>query len=326
MTAHDPRTARTAGWASARILVPLVLLLAAATPPARAAQSIRPYEVTVTETQQPAAFDAALRLALVRATGRRDAPDDPAFAALLAEPRRFVLLYRPVAEGLRVSLDGAALDRAIGAAGGRLWPREREVVMLGYATAPPAAELEALRVAAERAAAARGLPLSVATAPLDAAVGQDAALALARARGADALLIGVPAPGAAGTAADAWNWRLVARSGSEEFAGSVDIAVDRAADALSRQAIEFMQQPEEQVIVAVQGVTSFADHVLAARLLGAVPGVRAVMLREIGTGGAVFSVAARGGPSGLVDALAAHAQLRAVPDASERLTYQLRRN
>ena len=52
----------------------------------RAGRPVRVYEVDV-EGQSPPAVQEAMRQALVRATGRREAADDPAFAAWWPTPR-----------------------------------------------------------------------------------------------------------------------------------------------------------------------------------------------------------------------------------------------
>jgi hypothetical protein len=297
----------------------LLVLLAAA--PAAAVQTVRPYDVTTSSTDQAAAFDEAIRVALVRATGRRDAPDAPAFAALRAEPRRFVQVFRPVSGRLRVTLDAAALDRAIVAAGGRLWPRTREVVLVGFEADAVARAGDAWQGEVELAADARGLPVQIASTAFDAGLDAGAALAAARAVQADAALI---ASAAAGPSPGEWQWRFVTRAGVDQWTGSAAAAIDSAADRIATAAIEFMGQPELDAIVEVSGVATLADYARASRLLAAVPGVRGVVPLELRAGTVLFSVAVRGGATGLVDALATHPQLSAAAAGGDRLGYLLR--
>src|SRR4051812_23739462 len=81
--------------------------------PAQATRAVRVYEVAV-RANTPAALEEALRAALVRATGRRDAGSDSAFGTITASPQRYVQAVRPGAQGTSVVVfDGAALDRDI---------------------------------------------------------------------------------------------------------------------------------------------------------------------------------------------------------------------
>ncbi len=303
----------------ARCIGPLLTMLAVT--PVLAVQAVRPYEVTTSSTDAPTAFLEALRMALVRATGVRAAADSPSYAALRAEPRRFVRSFRLVSGGLQVTLDGAALDRAIVAAGGRLWPRAREVVLVGFETGAAPSGGSAWRDEVERAAGARGLPVqSIATA-LDPELDAASALEAARAAGADVTLIGSRA--ASGVVGE-WRWRLVTRAGVEEWTGSLADAIDTAADRLASAAIARLEQPEANVAVEISGVTTLTDYVRAERLLGAVAGVSGVSLLELGAGRALFEVAVRGGAAGLVDALATHPAFVAGTAGGDRIGYALR--
>lgn len=65
-----------------------------------------------------------MREALVRATGRRESASDPAFAALVAQASDYVKSYGTGPRGeAQVVFDGAALERAIVAAGRSVWDR-----------------------------------------------------------------------------------------------------------------------------------------------------------------------------------------------------------
>jgi len=302
---------------SACALAALSVLAALLSPASHATQTVRPYDVTTPSSDPAVAFADALRSAVVRATGDRNAPALPALQPLLEAPRRYVLLYRPAAAGgLQVTLDGRALERALVAAGVALWPREREVLLVGFPAAPAgAAELEATLLAR---AAARALPLQFAAAPVAADLAADAALARARAESADLLLIAQPAGDAAPS-----SWRLVSRAGEETLDGDAATVVDAVADRVARTAIEFMQQPEAPVLVDISGVGSLAEYSTAQRLLAAVPGVRSVSVRELRAGQARFGVLVRGGASGLVEALAAHPRFAPATTSNDALSYAL---
>jgi hypothetical protein len=289
---------------------------------AAAAQVVRTGEVTVSLTEQSAAFQEAMRVALVRITGRRDADQDPAFAPLLADARRFVQIFRPLpgGSGTQVTLDSAALERAVAAAGRATWPRERPVALVVIVQPPPGADAAGVRRALEDTAALRGLPLLLSSAqsaglagsgPVDAA----AALAAARRLGADVALVGQ----ADGTQ---WRWAFHDGGGSETFTGPVGAGIDGAVDRLAAATEALMQQPESDALVQVNGVASLRDHAQVSRLLAASAGVRAVSLLEAGAGYAVYRVLARGGGDGLAAALASNSRLRPATDATGRLAYQ----
>jgi hypothetical protein len=286
-----------------------------------ATQTVRPYDVTTRSSEPAAAFDEALRTALVRATGDRDAAAAPALQPLLETPRRYVQLYRPAAEGgLRVSLDGRALERAIVAAGGKLWPREREVLLVGFEEPLSGPDVAARRVALEAAADARGLPLRLAADAFAADLPAEAALARARSEAADLVLVAHSSGGAAPS-----SWRLVSRAGEETLDGDAAVVIDAVADRVARAAIDFMQQPEASVLVDIGAIGSLADYAAAQRLLAAVPGVRSVAVRELRARQARFGVLVRGGAAGLLEALAAHPRLAPAPEGSgEALAYELR--
>jgi hypothetical protein len=318
MNANAPQTQRPASRASAALLL---LAAAVAVAPAIATQAVRPYEVTTRSSDAGAAFDEALRIALVRVTGDRDAASSPALQPLLESPRRFVQQYRPTAEGgLRVSLDGRALDRAVVAAGAKLWPRERDVLLVGFEAPPGAGDAVEVRAALAAAADARALPLRIAANPVAADLPADAALALARGESSDLVLV-ARAPGAS----LASSWRLVSRAGEETLDGDAATVVHAVADRLARAAIDFMAQPESPVLVEVGGIDTLADFAAAQRLLAAVPGVRSVGVRELRARQARFGILVRGGATGLVDALAAHPRFAPAAEAAgEALAYELR--
>lgn len=64
------------------------------------------------ESAQPAAFQTALRIVLVRVTGRTSAQDDPALSPLMDNARRYVQQCRRAAGNqLWVAFDGPAIER-----------------------------------------------------------------------------------------------------------------------------------------------------------------------------------------------------------------------
>ena len=85
--------------------------------PAQATRLVPVYTVDVAERGGSALQDA-MRQALVRATGRREAAEDPALAALVADASTYVKDWDTGARGqAQVVFDGGALERAVTAAG-----------------------------------------------------------------------------------------------------------------------------------------------------------------------------------------------------------------
>ena len=120
------------------------------------------------ETAQTDAFQAALKIVLVRVTGRRTAEDDPALAPLLGNARRYVQQYRAAPDGqMWVSFDGPAIERWLTQNGQPLWGHERPTtfVWLAAQTGPQtgtivtADDTSELKTAIDAEAALRGVPL-----------------------------------------------------------------------------------------------------------------------------------------------------------------------
>ena len=329
MSSTAPIAARRP-WPAALCCI-ATLFLAGHAEPALAARAVRPFDVATTTTDRNAAFAEAMRVALVRTTGRRDADQDPAYAALLSDAQRYVQSFRPGATGLQVVLDGPAIDRAVVAAGGRPWPRQRAVVLVAITPPLGAADQPAARAEIETTAALRGLPVivgaDIGVAGAEPQMSADAALALARREGADALLLAeTPAPAAADPRPAAerdWSWRLISSRGADGVVGSLATAVHAAADRLAADAQEMLQQPEAEVLIQIHGVSTLKQYAEAGRLLAAVPGVRSVALLEAGSASIVFRVQAKGGAEGLLAALATSTRLQPAEATSGLIAYQL---
>ena len=288
---------------------------------ASAAQQVRAGEVTVPFTDPGSAFPEAMRIALVRLTGRRDADQDPALAPLVADARRYVQIFRPVAGGTQVTFDAGAIERVVAAAGRSIWPRERPVALVVIVQPPAGADAAAVRRSLEETASQRGLPVVLAAAQ-SAGLGADAdaatAMAAARRLGADVALLGQ----ADASDPSGWRWTYFAAGARESYAGGVTAGIHGAADRLAAATQAVMQQPELDALVQVSGVTSLRDYAQVSRLLAATAGVRGVALLEAADGVAVYRVLARGGGDGLAAALSAHSRLRPATDTSGRLAYQ----
>lgn len=276
---------------------------------ASATQTVAIGEVVVESTGE-AAYAEAMRVALVRATGRRAAATDPRFATLVQDARRYVQISRPAFAGnpARITLDAAALERAITALGEPVWSRERPLV-LAIVTRPPAGADPALvRQQLERAAAERGLPLqlsSAAAAGLEpgTSASAEAALRAARRAGADAALIG-EADGSE------WQWSLIDSASVTVFNGDAVAGVEGAADTLALGSLAAVAQPAAEAEVRIVGVNSLKDYAQVRALLESAAAIKSVELVAAEAEGALFRVTVAGGVSGLVSALASQPRLQ----------------
>jgi hypothetical protein len=168
------------------------------------------YEVSVplegtTEADRAAGMAAALRAVAVKASGRREAADNPVIAA--ANPAKFVQRYSTTADRmLKVGFDGRATEQLLQQAGLTLWPAERPLTLVNVTLGDPL-ELEA-------AAQWRGLPIAWsagAPPPPDAA---------------HALLSGVPSGGE-------FAWTFIHDGRTVQARGSAADGVNLAADTLA---------------------------------------------------------------------------------------------
>jgi hypothetical protein len=197
------------------------------------------------EAAQSEAFQTAMKMVLVRVTGRRTAEDDPTLAPLIANARRYVQQYRGAPDSqVWVSFDGPAIERWLTQNGQPLWGRERPTtfVWLSAQTGPQsgtvitADDTAELKTAIDAAALLRGVPLRWPSAAdlqknrLDYAGVNGAApsilMDIGRRSGGEGILIGR----ATGTnAAAAVRWTLLFQDRSSEFSGALE-GVNRTAD------------------------------------------------------------------------------------------------
>jgi hypothetical protein len=202
-------------------------------------------EADRSEAAQTAAFEAALKIVLVRVTGRRSAEDDPALAPLVGNARRYVQQYRAAPDGqVWVSFDGPAIERWLTQNGQPLWGHERPAtfVWLTAQTGPQSGtiittdDMSELKLALDAAAAARGVPLlwpsalDVQRNHLDYAGVNGAATSslaeIGRRLGGEGVLVGR----ASGTGESAnVRWIHVFQDRSSEYSGALE-GVNRAAD------------------------------------------------------------------------------------------------
>jgi len=282
---------------------------------------VRAYEVDVDGQSLPAVQDA-MRQALVRATGRREAADDPAFAAVITDAPRYVRSYATGARGeSQVVFDGAAIERAIAAAGRSIWQRERPFTLVVLDPPRSRAAAEAARAELERVAAERGLPISLIPLALTDAggspLGADALLQAGQRYGGDQLLLG------RGAESDSTlQWTLYTPVLSASWTGPLAAGIDHTVDLLVPQQPGSLADADAEALVQVEGVGSLAAYAAVGQLLQSVPGVRRANIVAAEAGSASFALTVRGGAAGLEQGLAGSTHLLRSPASGARLVYR----
>jgi len=280
---------------------------------AAATRQVRVYEVNVASQAEPAVqAQSGLRQVLVRATGARDAANDPALANLLAQAQQYVIATRPAPTGNATTLvfDAAALERDVIAAGRSIWASERPLLLMVLTGGPAGGVFETRRQvegALDATANRRGQPIRVArpealNLPTTGDIAPDAALAAAQRMGADAVIIGY---GDAVTNGGPWRWVLAAPGINESWSGALEDGVNGSADLFARNAQVFAAQPETTMLVEVEGVPSLKEYARVTDALGTAGGVRSVQLSEVVSTRATFSVVTRGAADALQASLGA---------------------
>jgi hypothetical protein len=278
------------------------------------------------DAAQSAAFQNALKVVLVRVTGRRNADVDPAFAPLEGNARRYVQQYRGTADNqLWVAFDGAAIERWLTQNGEPLWGHERPstLVLLGIQSGPTAGtvvtaeDTSELKQAIDAAAVLRGLPLiwpdaaDVQKDHLDyaalSATPSAALLELARSKGADGLLIGrANNP----TAAASVHWTQTFQDRSSEFSGALE-GVNRAADLYA--SLFAASGSLAPIDVEVTGIADLKDYAGVAAYLESLTFISHVGVESLSGDSVIFHLSSRGGVEPLQRALAQGGKLQSVP-------------
>jgi uncharacterized protein len=303
------RSALTSPSRRAAVIPALVLCLAAAL----AAQA-RPVPVYVVDVagQSPAALQDAMRQALVRTTGHREAATDPALAAIVSSAAGYVKSYTKGAQGqTQVVFDGPAVERAIKTAGLDVWAADRPFTLVTLAPPPARPAEDSTRIELEQQAARRGLLILVVPVPVTDASGKelggDALLQSAQRYGAEQVLVGRQE----GTQ---YRWTLYGAHPHPSWSGSLAAGIDGAVDAIAPPVGETLAggaagADEGVMRIEVQGITGLADYVNVERLLQAVPGVRRARMYEAQGTQASFELSLRGGADALDRALASQPKL-----------------
>ncbi|HUQ12638.1 MAG TPA: DUF2066 domain-containing protein [Steroidobacteraceae bacterium] len=310
--------------------IAVAVLLAAN--PASATRQVRVYETNVSAHTDPAVqAQAGLRVVLVRATGERNAANDPALAGLLAKAQQYVIGTQPARGGaLTLFFDAAALERDITAAGRTIWASERPVLLVVLTGGPAGGATESRRQVEGTLDAAgnrRGQPINIVRPeavglPTAGDISQDIALAAAQRARADGALIGY---GDAVANGGTWRWVLYASGVTETWNGTLEEGVHGAADVFARNAAVFAATPDLAVLVEIEGVPTLREYAGAAQILADAPGVRSVQLAEAAGNRSTFTVVTRGGSDALLSALSANGRFERIdPKAGGNIAFRLR--
>ena len=287
------------------------LCVLCALPPAWAGRPVHVYEVDV-DGQSAPALQNAMRQALVRATGRRESADDPAFASLVADAPKYVKSYAAGPRGeSQVVFDAAAVAQA----GERRRPQRlgprASVHAGGTGAAAQSRRTDAARAELERVAAERGLPISLVPVAVDDAAGSplgtDALMQTAQRYGGDEILVGRGEDAGPDTVLQ---WTLYTRTASEGWSGPLAAGIEHTVDFLVPPQGGSLAQTDATLRVRIDGVASLPDYANVARLLESVPGVRRANLVVADPGSVVFELTVRGGAAALEQGLAGSTRLR----------------
>ncbi len=290
------------------------------------------YQATVpvadrSEAAQTGAFQAALKIVLVKVTGRRTADGDPALAPLVSDAARYVQQYRRAPDNeLWVAFDGAAIERWLTQNGQPLWGHERPttLALLAVATGPQsgtvvsAEESSELKSTVDASAAARGVPLVWPSAAelqrdhLDYAAVTSAAPSsfaeLAHRLGGEGTLIG-RASDAASTAAIRWTFLFQDRS--SEFSGGAQEGPSRAADTYA--GIFAVTGSLAPVDIEVTGVSDVRDYARVQTYLESLAAVSHVSVEALSGDTVRFRLTTRGGAEAVQHVLALNGRLQPAP-------------
>ncbi len=279
------------------------------------------------EAAQSAAFQAALRIVLVRVTGRRTADEETVFAPLVTNARRYVQQFRTAQDGqLWVSFDGAAIERWLTQNGQPLWGHERPSTLVWLSVSSGAAanivvsadDSSELKDAIDATALLRGIPLVWPPAASANAAGSVPA-EIARRMGAEGVLSGR----ANGTTAEAAvRWTLQYQDRSSEFAGALD-GVNRAADLYA--GLFAANGTLAPVDIEVSGVTDLRQYANVQNYLESSSFITHVGVLALTADAVRFRLTTRGGIESLTQALSLTGKLQPLPAGDNGLhRFQLR--
>ena len=313
----------------------LCLTLAAAgiTDTALGLTRIEVYHATVpladrSEAAQTAAFEAALKIVLIRVTGRRAAAEEAVFAPLYGNARRYVQQYRAAADSQEwVAFDGAAIERWLTQNDQPLWGRDRPSTFVWVSVQTgtqngavlTADDTSELKLAIDVAAAQRGIPLIWPT-MASANTGGGSPADLGHRQGAEGILVGRATNA---TLLANVRWTLQFEDRNSEFSGPLE-GVNRAADMYA--GLFAASGAVAPVDIEVTGLADVHDYASVQAYLESLNFITHVSVESL-TGDIVkFRLTSRGGIDPLLHAVTLSGKLQSLPAGDSGVPrFQLRR-
>ncbi|HEY3654106.1 MAG TPA: DUF2066 domain-containing protein [Steroidobacteraceae bacterium] len=284
------------------------------------------------DAAQTAAFKAALKIVLIRVTGRRTADEEAVFAPLVNNARRYVQQYRSAPDDqLWVAFDGSAIERWLTQNGQPLWGRDRPSTFVWLSVQAGAQAVKVLTAddtselkgAIDAAAAMRGIPLiwpNAAAAGAATAVTAPSPADIGHRLGAEGVLIG-----RANNVAEAASvrWTLLFQDRSSEFSGAVE-GVNRAADLYA--GLFAASGSLAPVDIEVGGVADLRDYANVQGYLESLTFITHVSVQALSGDTVRFRLTTRGGIESLQHAIALSGRLQPQPAGDNGIQrFQLRR-
>jgi uncharacterized protein len=291
------------------------------------------------EAAQTAAFQAAMKIVLVRVTGRRSADEDPALAPLVAVARRYVQQYRAAPDNQEwVSFDGPAIERWLTQNGQPLWGHERPATFVWLTaqngaqsgTVITADDNSELKMAVDDAAAQRGVPLLWPTAAdvqknhlSYSGINGSSPATLAEAGkrlGGEGVLIGRASDNSANANV---RWTHLFQDRSSEYSGTVE-GVQRMADVYA--GLFAASGSLAPVDIEVTGISDLRDYSNVQTYLESLSSISHVNVLGLTGDTARFRLATRGGAESLQRALSLNGRLQSIAAGDNGMQrFQLRR-
>jgi uncharacterized protein len=285
------------------------------------------YQATVpvadrSEAAQTAAFQNAMKIVLIRVTGRRNADEDPALSALVSNARRYVLQVRAAPDSqLSVSFDGPVIERWLTQNGQPLWGHERPTTLMlvgvqggAQGSVVTTEETSDLKTAIDSAAAARGLPLVwPSSAELQKFHIDYAALStgspstfaeIAKRMGSDGVLIGRATSASANANV---RWTHLFQDRSSEYSGALE-GVNRAADLYA--GLFAASGAVVPVDIEVSGLNDLRDYASLESYLESLTFISHVSVESLSGDTVRFRLSTRGGLDSLQRALSLNVRLQ----------------
>lgn len=315
----------------------VVLLAALAAWPACAVTVPDLYETVMpVSASRDAAFVDALKVVVVKVSGRRDAA--VRLGAALNNPRQYVQRFGFTADNsLQVAFDSVSIDKLLSQAGLPIWGRERPATLVLLSVEAPDGSSHwvdgtanpAEREVIAKTARQRGLPLVWADASAQVSLGDASAATLlqtAAGYNANAALLGrARSDGAGGMSV---RWTLASEEGAAEASGSMEEGVHLAADTFAR-VYSASGSSLDSVTVEVSGIDNLNAYASTLNYLEGMTLVRAVTVEQVLGATLRFKLAVRGDVGTLRRALALDGRLvpmesAEAPAAGDRLQLRYR--